>query len=44
MWDEAEAAITAEAGAKLARHESINFIERDILLKRQPELLAPSFG
>ncbi|MEV4483640.1 helix-turn-helix domain-containing protein [Micromonospora coxensis] len=44
VWGEAEAAIAAEAAAKLARYESINSVERDILLQRQPELLAPSFG
>lgn len=43
VWDEAETAVTAQAAAKLARDEPISSVERDILLKRQPELLAPSF-
>ncbi|WP_433126525.1 helix-turn-helix domain-containing protein [Micromonospora sp. CA-240977] len=43
VWGEAEAAVAAEAAAKLARGASINSVEWDILLRRQPELLAPSF-
>ncbi|NED58719.1 helix-turn-helix domain-containing protein [Micromonospora aurantiaca] len=43
LWNDVEAAYVADAAAKLAHDQPINFVERSLLLKLRPELLAPSF-
>lgn len=43
VWDEAEQDIADEAELKLSYGEPLNYVEREVLTKLRPELLAPAF-